>query len=541
MSKPYTIRTLLLSTAILFPLIAHADHIRDLQTKAVETGKAEWGHWGADSRRYSSWTTHSNRLIPIYTFGMGLDSVKQNNSPYRSPNRLSELYGQVPEGTLNPDADYFDQTDVYRLQQTAVAAGAKRVILVVFDGMDWETTRAASIHRTSSLDYETGRGSGLFIQDYRGTTTDYGWFATSPHNTGTKADVNKQSVVNPGGDQPGGYAWRIAGQTPWATSLDLLYPLGKGRDFSHAYTDSASSATSMTAGIKTYNAAINVTSDGTQVAPIARQLQQQNFAVGVVTSVPISHATPAAAYSNNVNRNDYQDLTRDLIGRPSIAHSDNPLPGVDVLIGAGWGVPREADNGQGNNFVQGNRYLTAADLDAASTQNGGRYQTVVRSAGVSGTEALSAAAQRAVEQKDRLLGFFGVSAGHLPFQTADGQYDPTVSVGKSNPAKAEAYSQADIDENPTLALMTSAALTVLSSRSDRFWLMVEAGDVDWANHANNIDNSIGAVYSGDDAVRTIAEWVEQHGGWKDTVMLVTADHGHYLNLTDPQALIDAEE
>ena len=35
--------------------------------------------------------------------------------------------------------------------------------------------------------------------------------------------------------------------------------------------------------------------------------------------------------------------------------------------------------------------------------------------------------------------------------------------------------------------------------------MIEAGDVDWANHANNIDNSIGAVISGDDAFRATTQ------------------------------------
>ena len=67
--------------------------------------------------------------------------------------------------------------------------------------------------------------------------------------------------------------------------------------------------------------------------------------------------------------------------------------------------------------------------------------------------------------------------------------------------------------------------------------MVEARDVDWANHGNNIDNSIGAVLSGDAAFHAATEWVEANGGWKDTVLLLTADHGHYLVLDKPSALI----
>ena len=67
--------------------------------------------------------------------------------------------------------------------------------------------------------------------------------------------------------------------------------------------------------------------------------------------------------------------------------------------------------------------------------------------------------------------------------------------------------------------------------------MIEAGDVDWANHANNIDNSIGAVLSGDEAFRALTRWIETHGGWNDTLVLLTADHGHYLVLDKPELVL----
>ena len=70
-----------------------------------------------------------------------------------------------------------------------------------------------------------------------------------------------------------------------------------------------------------------------------------------------------------------------------------------------------------------------------------------------------------------------------------------------------------------------------------FWLMIEAGDVDWANHSNNIDNSIGAVLSGDAAFQSVTDWIEANGGWADTAVFVTADHGHYLVLEKPEALL----
>ncbi|HWB12719.1 MAG TPA: alkaline phosphatase [Pirellulales bacterium] len=475
-------------------------------------------------------------MIPIYTFGFDLSAVSGANSVYRDEAKLLALYGQLPEATLNPEATYFDQTDVYRLQQLAVMAGKRRIILFVFDGMDWFSTWAAAIYRSGRVGYREGRGAGLGFQDYRGTLTDFGYFVTSPHNDGTECDVDGQVLKNPGGLTAGGYDWQRAGETPWARAADIGYPIAKSLERKQAYTDSASSATSMTSGIKTYNDAINVDIQGHQVLPIARQLQEQGFGVGIVTSVPISHATPAAAYANNVHRDDYQDLTRDLVGLPSIAHRETPPPGVDVLLGAGWGVTAEVDEAQGSNFVAGNRYVTADDLARIDRNNEGPYRVVERSPAVGGRRALARAAADAAAQGERLFGLFGVPSGHLPFRTANGDFQPTASVK----APAEQYTPADIAENPTLADMAEAALEVLETNDRGFWLMIEAGDVDWANHKNNLDDSIGAIQSGDEAFFAVTDWVERHGGWDDTAVFLTADHGHYFFLDKPERLLADE-
>jgi alkaline phosphatase len=164
-----------------------------------------------------------------------------------------------------------------------------------------------------------------------------------------------------------------------------------------------------------------------------------------------------------------------------------------------------------------------------------------RTAGRRGAELLAAAAHDAAGRGLRLFGFFGTAQGNLPLRTADGRYDPA-----AGPADAEAdrlrkkyggairYSEADLAENPTLADMTRAALDVLGNH-ERFWLLVEPGDVDWASHANNIDTCIGAVHSGDDAFRACVAWIEAHGGWDDAAVIVTSDHGHLFVLTDPAA------
>ena len=273
------------------------------------------------------------------------------------------------------------------------------------------------------------------------------------------------------------------------------------------------------------------------MVPLARKLQEQGFGVGVVTSVPFSHATSACAYANNVSRNDYQDLSRDLLGLPSIANRQG-LPGMDVVLGGGWGDWPQSKSAvagklrsQGLNYEAGNDYLTSRDLQQIDAEQGGQYQIAMRQPGVSGKQTLQEATRKARAHQRRLFGFFGTEKGNLPYATADGDYQPT--RGQSRKA---AYTWQDLWENPTLADLTSAALSVLETNDKGFWLLIEPGDVDWANHDNNIDNSIGAVFSGEASFQAVVQWIERNECWQDAAIILTADHGHLFVLEDPQAL-----
>ncbi len=274
--------------------------------------------------------------------------------------------------------------------------------------MDWQIAQAAAIAKTKSVRYSAGKGAGLLFQDYAGCPSDFGYFVSSPYSDGLKIDVNAQTVL--GGDVPrGGYDAERSGAAPWSTSPSLEYLVTKDEPpVSVTPTPTApSSATSMTTGHKTYNNAINIDPHGNQLIPIAHRLQQQGWAVGAVSSVPISHATPAAAYAHNVHRNDYQDISRDMLGLPSISHPD-PLPGMDVVIGGGYGATSDRDADQGKNFEPGHSYLADSDLLKADVRGGGRYITAVRTTGIAGRERLFEAAAQAASGNHRLLGFYGV-------------------------------------------------------------------------------------------------------------------------------------
>ena len=518
------------------------DTLYSLQSAAIAANQTLIAHWGVDPSNYKAWSTHSNRLIPVYTFGtagagagIDLESYVGEQSVYRDAARLSRLYGYAPPETLDPEAEYCDQTDIAKLQQKALAAGRKYIFLIVFDGMDWQTTRATSIYKTRSVAYTSGRGHGLHFQDYTADgTTQFGFMVTSPHNSGTDVDVDTQTVINSNGELRGGYNSERGGPNPWTPGRDVNYLISEngGDTVRHAYADSSCTATSMNAGIKTFNGAVNVDHQGQKCFTVGLQAQLAGYSIGAVTSVPISHATPAATYAHNVSRDDYQDLTRDLLGLPSISHPDLPLQGLEVLIGAGYGTTAKKNASQGANYIPGNIYLTDEDLHASDVRNGGRYTISQRSVGIDGSTALQSAANQAVANKTRLLGFYGAANGHLPFKTANGDFRP--APGKE---KAEICTDDDLLENPTLKEMTQAAITVLATNPKGFWLLVEAGDVDWANHDNNLDNSIGAVLDGDEAVKAVTDWVEQNSNWQESLVIVTADHGHYLFLDQPEGLI----
>lgn len=528
-----------------------SDHIRKIQTEAIQNKKSPVAHWGFDPENYTQWSTHSLRLIPVYTFGtkgkekgINLNSYTKKNSPYRDKKSLERIYGFVPENTLNPKAKYLDQTNLYDIQQAALKAGKKNIILVVFDGMDWQTTKAANLYYSGEDKYKSGRGTGMHFQDYRAEgTSQFGSMVTAPHNDGTSVDVNQQSVKNPGGKKRGGYNAKKGGPNPWTAGNDKKYLIGSVKnDYGeHAYPDSANTASSMTAGIKSYNSAINVDHTGVPVQTIAHQAQEQGYSVGVVTSVPITHATPAAAYAHNVSRNDYQDIARDLLGQPSIFHSDKPLSGLDVVLGGGFGTNEKPTGvkSQGKNFVPGWRYISEETIKKADVINGGKYSVAMRTPNIKGSDGLKTATQNAINNNTRLLGVYGVEkySAHLPYQTADGDFKPAPGLKKS----AEVYSQSDLEENPSLAQMTTSALQVLSQNKKGFWLLVEAGDVDWANHDNNLDNMIGSVKSGDAAFKVITDWVEKYSNWDETVVILTADHGHYLHIDQPEALIPVKK
>ncbi len=407
------------------PLPATAgDRLKELQAANVAT-KAEKAsrpyHFGSQGPGdvFSNHASHSNRLIPVYVFGRKADlgAVTGERSVYRDPDRLRTLYGRLPENTVNPGAEYADQSDLYRVQRDAVARGARHLFIVWFDGMDWPTTQAAAIAKTGRV-YAEGKGSGLLFQDYRADgSAQFGYYVTSPTHDNNDPDVDAQTVVIPADSLAGGYDARIAGPNPWT-----LGPLGPGAGLPEGAVGQQGRPRGRggrrrrPARLHRLVAERRRAGQRGQVVQQRRQRRRGGSAradavppapgagvgLGTVTSVPFDHVSPAAMYAHNVDRDDYQDLAREMLGLRGITQDDGkegPHPGLDVVIGAGFGQETTARSLQalGRNGVAGNLHIADADKRAIDVRHGGKYVVAQTERGVNGAAGPAGGRRAGVE------------------------------------------------------------------------------------------------------------------------------------------------
>ncbi|MCX8031597.1 MAG: alkaline phosphatase [Thermodesulfovibrionales bacterium] len=246
------------------------------------------------------------------------------------------------------------------------------------------------------------------------------------------------------------------------------------------------------------------TPDG-KLKSIAEMLREQKgFAIGVVSTVPFTHATPASFVSHNVHRNNYYHIADEII------RTIKP----EVVIGGG-------------HPLWNSRFMSATLYNDVKSGLFPEYVFVERVSGQDGSQRLKNAALEAKNKGKKLFGLFGGSGGH--FEPPIPQDNP----GSPNIQRATV-------ENPLLKDSTIAALEVLSLDRDGFFLMVEQGDIDWANHANNYKWMIGTVWDLEEAVKEAIAFVNRPGDnidWDNTILIVTSDHANsYMRLTEDKLL-----
>ena len=228
--------------------------------------------------------------------------------------------------------------------------------------------------------------------------------------------------------------------------------------------DSASTATSIATGYKTYSGSINVDETGSvEYETIAEKLHaQKDYAVGVISSVNLNHATPAAFYAHQASRNDYYEIGLELIES-----------GFEYFAGGGLLEPTGAEGDQ-------------EDLYALAEQAG--YNVVKTQAEA---EAVTGGPVIVIDEN-----------------LADGD--------------AMAYEIDRTEDMWALADYVEKGIEVLSQDEDGFFMMCEGGKIDWACHANDAASTIHDTQALADAVQVAIDFAAEHP--EETLILVTGDH-----------------
>jgi alkaline phosphatase len=371
------------------------------------------------------------------------------------------------------------------------------LILFIGDGMSVESEIAASRYvygKDLALAWHS-----LPLQSYVST-----WDVTSYNQNAKQARraAYADSVFSPSL----GYDVRREGGRPYPGEGSQ----GADRPLLGPATDSASAATALATGVKTDSGNIAWRAGdvpGGGLATIGEDFRAaRKGAIGVVTTVPFSHATPAAFVSHNTSRSHYYTGYRGYAG-PGIADEIILQVKPDVVIGGGHPMFDNPAFDTKKGYISESLYKTL--------QTSTDYVLAEKKAGVNGSRTLTEAADRALATGKKLFGLFGGADGNFALPV------PEDSPGSPRLTRESA-------EDLSLKAATVAALKVLGWNPNGFFLMVEQGDIDWANHDNDFRGMIGAVSDLDEAVKGAIAFVDQPGDdidWTNTILAVTADHG----------------
>lgn len=234
-------------------------------------------------------------------------------------------------------------------------------------------------------------------------------------------------------------------------------------------TDSAAGGTALATGKKTKNGAIGVLKDlETPCTSLAVWAQKAGKAVGVATTVAVTHATPASFFGHQPDRNMYYEMGKDLCAS-----------GFDFFAGSDFHKPYTKE---------GEPSLHQQAQDAG--------YTIVKG-------------YKEYEKKGR-------KADKLILFQSDKQ-------NEKQDSEQVPYGMDQSKDDLTLEQIVRAGINYLTNKNkDGFFFAIEGGLIDWACHRNDIGCCINEVLDMDKAVKVAYEFYQQHPD--ETIIVISADH-----------------
>ncbi len=280
-----------------------------------------------------------------------------------------------------------------------------------------------------------------------------------------------------------------AEQTSSASQLDVLNlkslnvtGLATSNAQNRYITDSAAAGTALATGSKTNVGRIAVDSEGEKLKTMAEMAKDKGMKVGIVSSVSIDHATPACFYSHAISRNEYPNISDQLL-----------TSGFDYFGGGSVKWDKRALRDKVDNATAYTTYREQAEAKG--------FKFVATKAEF---DAVGAGEERPVIATLDML--------------ANEQY---VKDGSAMPYTIDLSKQSSDDNKITLAQFTSKGIELLENPKG-FFMMVEGGKIDWACHANDAATCAYEVVAFDEAIGVALDFAQKHPD--ETLIVVTGDH-----------------
>lgn len=311
------------------------------------------------------------------------------------------------------------------------------------------------------------------------------------------------------------------------SSIHYVLTPGPGPDYKPNYTgDSAPTAVAWSTGRRTIDgrlaqgpsSAPNVPGSNEGYKTYMEIARERGKATGNVSTAEITDATPAGPSAHISQRacqgpadarSTCPTETKEAGGLGSIAEQELDL-GYDVILGGGR-----------SRFQQPLVAGGSTDVLAYATTKG-YTQQVTDKAGLGAVTSLSGG---------KVLGLFNAGnmtteyaplyARNKAFFDANPGYDPQANGGSATTRCNE--NQRSATNEPSLADLTSKAISLLEANPKGFTLQVEGASIDKRDHAADVCGQIGEMLALDKAIGVAQEYQRTH---PDTLILVTADHSH---------------
>lgn len=229
-------------------------------------------------------------------------------------------------------------------------------------------------------------------------------------------------------------------------------------------TDSSAAGTALSTGEKTKNGMLCIAPDSTTVLKsIAYKIHDAGYSVGVMSTTPINHATPASFFGHNIKRGNYYEIGKEL-----------PESGFEFFAGGGLYHPKGKD---------GDQEVSLWDM----ITDGG----------------------------------YTLAYGYEDFK-AKQDADHIVLIQSEGSEEICPYALGRPEGALTLSQIVEAAITVLERNPKGFFLMAEGGLIDWTAHSQDLAGTIFETLDFDQAIAVAYAFYERHP--KETLIVVTADH-----------------